>query len=167
MAGKKRVQRGPGQYFVDDREYIRLLERMGRYVHDSGIEVDCVIGVIRSGLFPAVYLSHQLKLPFFCSSDVNVIPPDRFSKPLIVDTSCWSGGSIRTLQAKLIKRGFANVQAIAMYIRNYPRPEVDNLHHLERCDHIMNFWYDIEGVVEDVVKLRQAAPTETTPGGSA
>ena len=152
---KQRI-RGGGQYFVSSEQYLSLLDRMARRVHEFPQQPDCVIGVIRSGLFPAVYLSHQLRLPFFCATDIENIPMDRLQHPLIVDTSCWSGGSVRRLQGRLQERGFARVPVFAMYVRNFPRPKVDELHFLETRDHIMQFWYDFEGLVQELAGQRQA-----------
>ncbi len=156
MAGPKRTSRGAGQYLVSSTAYLELLERMARYVYDMQPQPDCVVGVIRSGLFPAVFLSHQLKLPFFASSDTANIPVERFRRPLVVDTSCWSGATVRRIQGRLLERGCEAVPVFAFYIRNFPRPDVDELHFLEASDHIMQFWYDYEGLVREVVQRRQA-----------
>lgn len=131
---------------------------MARYVDAMQPRPDCVIGVVRSGLFPAVYLSHQLKLPFFCATNIDNIPLERLNRPLITDTSCWSGGSVRSLQARLIERGLSSVPVFAMYVRNFPRPRVDELHFLETSDHIMHFWYDYEGLVQEIAIREQALP---------
>ena len=135
---------------VSAQDYTALLDRMARYADVMKPRPDCVVGVIRSGLFPAVYLSHQLKLPFFCASDVDNIPLDRLSRPLLCDTSCWSGATVRRLQGRLLARGCTSVPVLSMYVRNFPRPEVDELHFLEASDHIMQFWYDYEGIIEEV-----------------
>ncbi|MEZ5337549.1 MAG: phosphoribosyltransferase [bacterium] len=150
MAGPRQVARGGGQYMVTAQAYTALLDRMARHADAMQPRPDCVVGVIRSGLFPAVYLSHQLKLPFFCASDVDNIPVDRLHCPLLCDTSCWSGATVRRLQGRLLARGCASVPVLAMYIRNFPRPDVDELHFLEASDHIMQFWYDYEGIIEEV-----------------
>lgn len=135
---------------VSAEQFIELLDRMARYVDAMEPRPDCVVGVIRSGLFPAVYLSHQLKLPFFCASDIANIPAGGFRCPLVVDTSCWSGSTVRRLQTKLLETGCSRVPVFSMFIRNFPRPEVDELHFLEASDHIMRFWYDYEGIVREV-----------------
>ena len=106
---------GPGaQYAVSAELYTQLLWRMVRYVEGMDPRPDCVVGVIRSGLFPAVFLSHQLKLPFFCASDVGNIPVGRLHTPLICDTSCWSGGTVRRLQTRLLELGCSAAPVFSM-----------------------------------------------------
>ena len=154
---KQRIRGGGGQFFVSSDDYLGLLNRMARRVDIMQPRPDCVVGVIRSGLFPAVYLSHQLRLPFFCATNIDDIPVKRLRHPLLVDTSVWSGGTMRRLQCRLQERGFASAAVFAMYVRNFPRPQVDELHFLETSDHIMQFWYDIEGLVQEIVSREQAA----------
>jgi len=107
---------------------------------------DCVVGIKRSGLFPAVYLSHVFELPMFTDGEAKVFPGDKFSRPVVVDTTVWSGVSVRRTYNRLMRAGVPaeSIAALAIWVRDDPRPDVDRLHYLELTDRIMHFWYDEE-----------------------
>ena len=87
--------------FVDASRFFALLEQLTQAAAELDPPADAVLGVKRSGLFPAVYVSERLDLAMFTSSEIASFPADKFSHPLIVDTTCWSGGSLRSLTRKL------------------------------------------------------------------
>jgi adenine/guanine phosphoribosyltransferase-like PRPP-binding protein len=140
--------------------YIELLMRLAHTASRIQPRVDSVIAVIRSGLFPATYLSHQFDWPLFTSADAKRLPLDRLSRPLIVDTTVWSGGTMRRLHNKLMRLG-AQPQALAMFARADPIPAVDRLHYLELSARIPRFWYEEPGGA-DTELMRLLVPSTSS-----
>lgn len=110
---------------------------------------DSVVGIQRSGLFPAVFLSQQLDLPMFAASEIGSYPYPRLSRPLVVDTVAWSGGSVRRAIRKLERLGVKQVTALVMFARAEPFPEVPGLLFLHTARGIPQFWYDVPRGKED------------------
>lgn len=102
---------------------------------------DCVIGMKRSGLFPAVYLSHQLHIPMLVDSETKSFPAAKFKYPLIVDTTCWNGRSLRVVHNRLVKAGVNEVRSLVMYARSDPRPNIEGMMQLMQVTQIPRFWY--------------------------
>ena len=100
------------------------------------------MGIKRSGLFPAVFLSQQLDVAMFAGTEAPSFPYPRLRLPLIVDTCAWSGGSLRRTVRKLEKTGVTQVSTLVMYARDNPFPEVKGLRYLYLAQHIPRFWYD-------------------------
>jgi len=136
-------------WFVSPERYHAALLSLGDLVAGLHPFPDCIVGIKRSGLFPAVYLSHRFKLPMFTDSEVKSLPMDRFSRPLIADTTVWSGKSARRTQGRLARCGVADPRVAAMFVRDDPFPEIDGLHYVELTDRIMHFWYDEEAEDEE------------------
>jgi len=103
---------------------------------------DSVVGLQRSGLFPAVFLSQQLDLPMFVASEVSSFPYPRLANPFVVDTVAWSGGSLRRVVRRLERRGAQEIQPLVMFARAEPFPEVPGLLYLRKARGIPRFWYD-------------------------
>jgi hypoxanthine phosphoribosyltransferase len=104
---------------------------------------DSVVGIKRSGLFPAVVLSHRLKLPFFTATEAKYFPYPRLASPLIVDTVAWTGETIRRCQHRLERAGVPEerLRVLVMFARLDPPPPVPHLHWLETTARIPQFWY--------------------------
>ncbi len=133
--------------------YVELLVRLAHAASCIQPRVDSVIGVIRSGLFPATYLSHQFDWPLFTSADAKRLPLERLRHPLIVDTTIWSGGTMRRLYNRLTRLG-AQPQVLAMFARAHPIPAVDRLNYLELSARIPRFWYEEpDGAGDELAKL--------------
>ena len=130
--------------YIAPRRYILLLQRLAAVALELQPSPDAVVGVKRSGLFPAVYLSHQLKLPMFTDSEVRSFPFPRLSQPLVVDTTAWGGASLRRVIARLEKLGIANPAVLVMFSRCEPPAAVPGLRYLELTDSIVHFWYETE-----------------------
>jgi hypoxanthine phosphoribosyltransferase len=103
---------------------------------------DSVVGIQRSGLFPAVFLSQQLNLPMFVASEFESFPYPRLHAPLVVDTVAWSGGTMRRVLRRLERKGVADPRALVMYTRAEPFPDVPGILFLHRVRGIPEFWYD-------------------------
>lgn len=131
-------------HYITPGEYAALLRRLAQAARALEPAPDAVIGVIRSGLFPAVYLSHQLKLPLLTSAEAQRLPYPRLKHPLIVDTTAWSGGALRNLLRQLSGVG-AQPVPLVMFARLDPQPAVDGLHYLEASARIPRFWYEKPG----------------------
>lgn len=130
--------------YVGVQRYVELLTRLSVAASNLAPRVDSVIGIIRSGLFPAAYLSHQFDWPLFTSADSKRLPVPRLVRPLIVDTTCWSGGTLRRLIHRLERLG-AQPQVLVMFARADPIPAVDRLNYLELSARIPRFWYEEPG----------------------
>lgn len=135
---------GERYWNVSPERYLSLLGELGDAVAQLTLHPDAVVGIKRSGLFPAVYLSHRFKLPMFTDGEAKVFPFPKFQHPIVVDTAVWSGKSARQAVQRLRKRGVERVPVLVMFAREDPLPEVDELHYLELTDRIMHFWYSEE-----------------------
>lgn len=123
-----------------------MLPRLAELAAGLPLKPDAVVGIKRSGLFPAVYLSHVFKLPMFTDGEAKVFPYPKFQFPLLVDATVWTGKSLRRAAARLERAGVpaSNLQALAAWVRADPLPTVAGLQFLEATDRIMHFWYDEE-----------------------
>ncbi len=86
------------------------IDNLVSQIRDDEIEFDCVVGVSRGGLVPAVVLSHRLQVPFrpiewsLRDSHKKYIPPDVVvdawdgSRILIVDDIIDSGETFITIR---------------------------------------------------------------------
>ena len=131
-------------WYVPVRRYLAALDSLLDLVTGLDPAPDAVVGIKRSGLFPAVYLSHRLELPMFTDSEARSLPYPRLSRPVVVDTAVWSGKSVRRTQARLQRCGVPEVPVAVIWARADPFPEVDGLHYLELNTRIMHFWYEEE-----------------------
>jgi orotate phosphoribosyltransferase len=132
----------PDPVHISREYYDALLARLLATARAMTPAVDCVVGIKRSGLFPAVYLSHQLKVGMFTNSELANFPYPRLSRPLIVDTNAWSGGSLRRVIYRLERSGVTDIRCLVMFARANPFPQVPSMTHLETIDRIPSFWYD-------------------------
>jgi len=89
-AGSSRIS--PEQWFLDLRKLREKLSSQG--------PLDAVVGIHRSGLMVAVYLSNQLSLPMFTLFNLDHIPR-QFERIAVVDTSAWTGRSMRRALRKV------------------------------------------------------------------
>jgi orotate phosphoribosyltransferase len=131
-------------WYVSEVRYFEALQALVAAVRALEPRPDSVVGIKRSGLFPAVVISHQLKLPMFTDGEAKVYPYPKFQLPVVVDTTVWSGASARRVQARLKRRGVEQVPVFAIWVREDPLPAVNELNYLAVCDRIMHFWYDEE-----------------------
>lgn len=138
-------QHEPGDqryWYVSPERYLELLSELRIAAAALDPPPDSIVGIKRSGLFPAVYLSHQFKLPMLTDGEAKVFPCPKFSLPLVVDTAIWSGKTARRAVERLKRRGVEQVRVLAMFARDDPLPAVDGLHYLALTDRIIHFWYD-------------------------
>ena len=147
MAGPPTYNRPMAQLVPAERlvisveEYAALLWRLVDSARLLNPLPDSVVGVKRSGLFPAVFLSHQLELPLFTGSEAKSFPFPRLRLPLLTDTTAWTGESLRRIAARLTKSG-ALPRVLVMFARADPLPPVDRLNYLETTMRIPRFWYE-------------------------
>ena len=127
--------------YICEQTYLALLEKLALVARGLAPAPDCVIGMKRSGLFPAVFLSHQLGLPMLVDSETKSFPSQKFKLPLIVDTTCWNGRSLRVVYNRLVKAGVHEVRSLVMYARSDPSPNIAGLMHLMQVEQIPHFWY--------------------------
>lgn len=72
--------------YISWEEVEELVDILHQNIIESGIEFDCVYGLVRGGLIPAVMLSHKMGVPY-----------DYFGKVLIIDDICDSGATLDRL----------------------------------------------------------------------
>lgn len=133
---------------VSAQRYIELLAELVEAVRELAERPDSIIGIKRSGLFPAVYLSEVLKLPMFTDYEAQKFPWPRLRSPLVVDTVAWSGGSIRHTLKQLSTTGAQRAQVMVFFSRCEPAPGleaygamVDRIRYLYQAHCIPHFWY--------------------------
>ncbi|MCC7479398.1 phosphoribosyltransferase [bacterium] len=138
----------PLEIHISGPRYLELLDELARAAADLPLKPDAVIGIKRSGLFPAVYLSQVMHLPMFSDYEAQRFPWPRLSRPLIVDTVAWSGASIRRALRQLSAAGVPQAQVLVMYTRCEPAPGleecapmVDRIRYLYQAHCIPHFWY--------------------------
>jgi hypothetical protein len=122
-------------------EFADLCERLAQAAAAITPCVHAVAGIKRSGLLPSVYISHRLELPHFTSTEAASYPADRLPHLLLVDTTVWTGETMRRAVKRFVKRG-AEVSVLAMFVRAEPLPPVGRLNYLEASYQIMRFWYE-------------------------
>lgn len=127
---------------VSPARYLALLDALTARARTLLPAADSVVGMKRSGLFPAVYLSEQLRLPMFSHTELAGYPYPRLAQPLIVDTTAWTGGSLRHTILRLERAGVCEVRVLVMFARRDPPPQVPGLHWLEEVSRIPRLWYD-------------------------
>jgi hypothetical protein len=130
---------------VTSERYLGLLGRLHAAAAALGPPVDSVVGIKRSGLFPAVVLSHSLKLPFFTATEAKHFPYPRLQWPLVLDTVAWTGETIRRCQYRLERAGvpIERLRVLVMFARLEPPPPVPHLAWLETTAKIPQFWYTL------------------------
>lgn len=120
------------------------IDSIVRQVKDSGYEPDYIVGVVRGGSIPAVYLSHQLKIPvvmvawntrdntIFGNESNCWIPEDILNgkKILVVDDIVDGGETIKELLAdwnKTVKEPLPvdNIRICAMIYNTSQDVKVD------------------------------------------
>jgi len=120
-------------------EYMKLLAEMKERLARETF--DCIVGIRRSGLIVAVYLSYQLGLPFFTDGDIESIPAS-FPRVLLVDTCAWKGKTLRKAMLRLSKLGGKSVTPAVLYRSSFIDPKIDGLIWLRETDLIKRFWYE-------------------------
>jgi hypothetical protein len=120
-------------------EYMKLLAEMKERL--AGETFDCIVGIRRSGLIVAVYLSYQLGLPFFTDADIESIPAG-FARVLLVDTCAWKGKTLRKAMRRLSKLGGKSVTSAVLYRSSFIDPKIDGLIWMRETDLIKRFWYE-------------------------
>jgi hypothetical protein len=133
---------------IDRGRYWLLLRELLDAARGLPHPIDSVVGIRRSGLFPAVYLSHQLSLPMFCDTEVRGMPVERLHLPLIVDSVVWTGRSVRRTLRRLRQAGGTRAVVLGAFVRAWPPPNfgeytemVVNSVWLHEAESVPRFWY--------------------------
>lgn len=127
---------------ISAEQYIDLLQGLKDIVHSLQPAPECVIGMKRSGLFPAVYLSHQFELPMLVESEIKRLEHGKFRTVLLADTTAWKGNSLRKAALKLERAGVEVVHTAVMFSRREPPPNLPALRYLRQVEAIPRFWYE-------------------------
>ena len=122
--------------YVREVEYLEALRRLASRL--EGDRFDAVVGLKRSGLFPAVFLSHRLQLAMFASTEVGDIP-EKFARVLVVDSVVNTGKSIAKVKRALLVAGKTVTTAVLYKENDSPYP-VDEF--LERYPALVHFFYE-------------------------
>jgi orotate phosphoribosyltransferase len=127
---------------ISAEDYTALLAELKELAASLEPAPECVIGMKRSGLFPAVYLSHQLELPMLAESEIKSLGHGKFQVALLADTTAWKGGSLRKAALKLERAGVEVIHTVVMFSRREPPPDAPGLRYLRRADAVPRFWYE-------------------------
>ncbi|MEZ0228757.1 MAG: hypothetical protein ACAI25_09045 [Planctomycetota bacterium] len=122
--------------YVRGPEFLSALERLRDLLKD--VPADAVVGIKRSGYFPAVFLSHQLELPMFADVEADKIPED-LPRVLLVDSVARSGRTMERVKRRLLRAGKSVVTAV-LYKENSTDYAVD--HFLEVHTDLVHFFYE-------------------------
>ena len=122
--------------YVRGPELLAALETLSGRIDPSGLQA--VVGIKRSGLFPAVFLSHRLGLPMFVDAEVGEIPA-RLERVLLVDAVVRTGRSLERVRRRLLRRG-KRVTTAVLYKENGSAHPVD--HFLEVHTDLVHFFYE-------------------------
>ncbi len=122
--------------YVRGPEFLSALERLRDLVKD--VPADAVVGIKRSGFFPAVFLSHQLELPMFADGELDQIP-DTLRRVLLVDSVARSGRTMERVKRRLLRAGKTVVTCV-LYKENSTDYAVD--HFLETHTDLVHFFYE-------------------------
>ena len=122
--------------YVRGPEYLEALERLRDRL--QGVRADAVVGIKRSGFFPAVFLSHQLGLPMFADAETDQIPPT-LKTLLLVDAVARTGKTMERVKRRLLRAGKDVVTAV-LYKENSSDYRVD--HFLEVHTDLVHFFYE-------------------------
>src|ERR1051325_11498899 len=114
---------------VPPERYLALLNELAAAAQALDPSPDSIVGIARSGLFPAVVLSHRLAVPFLTAAEARSFPWPRLGWPLIVDTVAWTGETLRRCQHRLARCGVPREQlrVLVMFARAEPLPPVPHL----------------------------------------
>jgi len=136
----------PAPYWhVSAERYCAMLPRLAQLAAALPLKPDAVVGIKRSGLFPAVYLSHALKLPMLTDGEAKIFPYPKLQYPVVVDVTVWTGKSLRRTLARLRRAGVPaeHLQSLVAWV-GADSPPIPDLHFLDTTDRIMHFWYEEE-----------------------
>jgi len=81
---------------------------------------DCIVALKRSGWIGGAYLSNQLTIPVFTSSEIESIPK-KFKNILIFDDKSCTGKSIHKVVNKLLDR---NIKTAVLFKQGYYNPSI-------------------------------------------
>jgi adenine/guanine phosphoribosyltransferase-like PRPP-binding protein len=122
--------------YVRGPEYLEALGRLREAVKD--VAADAVVGIKRSGFFPAVYLSHQLGVPMFADAEIDRIP-ETIRRVLLVDSVARTGKTMERVKRRLLVAG-KEVTTAVLYLENATSYRVDR--HLEVATDLVHFFYE-------------------------
>jgi hypoxanthine phosphoribosyltransferase len=122
--------------YVRGPEFLEALERLRDRLKD--VRADAVVGIKRSGYFPAVYLSHQLGVPMFADAEIDRVPAD-VRRVLLVDAVARSGRTMERVKRRLLRAEKQVVSAV-LYKENSSEYVVD--HFLEVHTDLVHFFYE-------------------------
>jgi len=106
--------------YISISKYMSDLKKLGDMVRKE--RPHCVVGIKRSGLFPAVFISHALGIPMFINTEVKSIPV-KYKRILFVDTTIDTGKTLRGAMSRLLD-GDHKIFTAVLY-RSQRAPEVD------------------------------------------
>lgn len=125
--------------YVRAPEYLEALDRLAARLEGlRGAEDQAIVGIKRSGLFPAVFLSHRLGFPMFADGEVAAIPA-KLSRVLLVDAVVNTGKTMERVKRRLV-RGGRSVTTAVLYKENASSYPVD--HWLEVHEALVHFFYE-------------------------
>lgn len=103
---------------VSEIEYFSALNQLRLRLTSQ--KIDCIVALKRSGWIGGAYLSNQLTIPVFTSSEIESIPK-KFKNILIFDDKSCTGKSIHKVVNKLLDR---NIKTAVLFKQGYYNPSI-------------------------------------------
>lgn len=133
--------------YVNPEVWVEKLHELTEKLHPE--DYDVIVALKRSGLMVGVFLSHNLRLPLFTHAEIQFLG-DHHQRVLLVDTTCWSGRSLRKVISKIEKTGRTVVDVWVLYQLFGSTTNIKQLHSLEYNDKVMVFWWSPEYIEKKV-----------------
>ncbi len=128
---------------VDIQSFHELLMELERKVWALTPPARTIVGIKRSGLIPGVFLSEKLGLPFFTNTELK--PPRECPETpvVVVDTTCWTGKSLRKACLRLVRLGIAEelICTAVLFEQRGIAPPWQNYLALRAAETIPTFWF--------------------------
>ena len=124
--------------YVNPEEWVRKLQELADKL--NSLDYDAIVAIKRSGLMVGVYLSHILRLPLFTNAEIDFLDVQH-QRILVVDTTSWSGRTLRKTIKRVEKSGRVVVSAWVLYQLHNRETNIPQLNSLEFTDKVINFWW--------------------------
>lgn len=103
----------------------------------SKIQFDAIVCIKRSGFIGGAYLSNQLSIPLFTTTEIKSIP-EKFKTILLFDDKCHSGTTMRHYVYQL-NTNHRRVITSVMYLEDYFVPDV----YVRHINNMHSMFYEV------------------------
>jgi hypoxanthine phosphoribosyltransferase len=98
-------------------------------------KIDCLICLKRSGFILGAFLSNQLTIPLFTTSEIKSIP-NNFTSVLIIDDKVCTGKSLNHIKHKINNK--STIKTACMYVEADYCPDI----WVSKLEQIHKMWYE-------------------------